>query len=1013
MRRRGRWLPALARAGLALALTCALLPLAAARADSSGASGTPVSVTQTATRTDLDNGVTTTVDSRTITLSVSDTTNLRGLQQIDVSWSGAHPTGGLVPDVNDGQKGVNLEYPMVLLECRGVDSASAPAGQQLSPETCWTAYEGFERGAAAGAPGEYFGLFPPWRLDMYASAAQRAASVGVPDPSTVLAGTSPPTSYGALLAQNPGCAPNPVQYSVPFVAASGATYYPGVLCQALPEPPEAQNPNTTNSLTFPSNETYGETGVNGVGSAKFDVFTSNENASLGCSDTVACSLVAIPVMGISCDAAAAGLPPEDQPSPTQTVPGTSQTVAQKAQADCEVAGSVPPGQPTVLTQERSVTGLLWWAPSNWRNRISIPLGFSPVANPCSVTGGSKAEVDIFGSELMTEASAQWDPHFCGDPSLFTLKHVQTGEPQARNLLAQSLGQQSPAGGVSAVYGAYNPTGTFSAPVVSAPVALTGFAIAFAVDDNLGHPIATLRLDARLLAKLLTESYPDDRSFVQPNDPGLGQNPLNITTDPEFVALNPEFGQNTTTTLASFRGGSSFDAAATLYSIASNSDVVYALTAYIERDPEAMAWMGGQPDPWGMVVNPNYKLPNSNLSLPTDAWPLLDRYDSPIGQAVNGCPPLGQTPYLDIVAAPQPTMLSIAQGVEFADPFSTTDCIPVVNNNDPNTPINMPGRVARQAPGQRFILGVVSLGEAARYDLQTASLQSNSPSPAAGQFAPPTERTFVAPTSASLRAAASLLQPDASSGTWQIPVGAIQAPSGNGAYPGTMVVYTQVPTSGLAPSDAANIAKFLRFAATSGQTEGAGYGQLPPGYLPMTPANGMGTLVAYTKAAADAVAAQNGAVPSLVPGLGTPSSSPSSSGPATSPAPHATGSTGASPAPTQSGPGTGPGTGPGGTRPGGTTAIGPPFSRGGVQAPAGAQAPVAAQSGFAGLVGRTLGVVSDVASSLTRFLLYLAALALAAAGVLYLIGRHRGLDVKALIATLRELWGGLVARYRSP
>ena len=52
---------------------------------------------------------------------------------------------------------------------------------------------------------------------------------------------------------------------------------------------------------MPSNETFGVTARNGEGSAKFDVWTAAENASLGCSQTVACSLVAVPIMGISCD----------------------------------------------------------------------------------------------------------------------------------------------------------------------------------------------------------------------------------------------------------------------------------------------------------------------------------------------------------------------------------------------------------------------------------------------------------------------------------------------------------------------------------------------------------------------------------------------------------------------------------------------------------------------------------------------------------------------------------------
>ncbi|HWB65935.1 MAG TPA: hypothetical protein VG708_03795, partial [Mycobacteriales bacterium] len=42
--------------------------------------------------------------------------------------------------------------------------------------------------------------------------------------------------------------------------------------------------------------------------------------------------------------------------------------------------------------------------------------------------------------------------------------------------------------------------------------------------------------------------------------------------------------------------------------------------------------------------------------------------------------------------------------------------------------------------------------------------------------------------------------------------------------------------------------------------GLGQGQLPPGYVPMTAANGLGRLAAYTRRAASAVAAQLGGRP---------------------------------------------------------------------------------------------------------------------------------------------------------
>jgi hypothetical protein len=107
-----------------------------------------------------------------------------------------------------------------------------------------------------------------------------------------------------------------------------------------------------------------------------------------------------------------------------------------------------------------------------------------------------------------------------------------------------------------------------------------------------------------------------------------------------------------------------------------------------------------------------------------------------------------------------------------------------------------------------------------------------------------------------------------------------------AYPGTLLISTAVPTKGLASADAQKYAKFLRYAAGPGQTAGATPGTLPAGYEPMTAANGLGSMVAYTTRAADSVAVQNGEVP-YVSGKVTPTSQPPS--PST-PVPSSSGST---------------------------------------------------------------------------------------------------------------------------
>jgi hypothetical protein len=233
------------------------------------------------------------------------------------------------------------------------------------------------------------------------------------------------------------------------------------------------------------------------------------------------------------------------------------------------------------------------------------------------------------------------------------------------------------------------------------------------------------------------------------------------------------------------------------------------------------------------------------------------------------------------------LVAIAQAMEFSIANSQTNCQTPYNwvflPPDAQKGLEKLVAVGRQTIGFRFMLGVTSLAQVSRYGLNAASLQTQVAAGTPAAFTSPSGRTFVAPSDASLQAAAKLLTPDATTQTWPIPYEVMRTkPEGTGAYPGAMLVYAQVPTKGLPPGEASQYGQLLKFAAGDGQVPGTTVGQLPPGYLPMTSANGLGALAAYTKDAADAVAAQSGTVPPIVPGVATPSASssppPSSSSP---------------------------------------------------------------------------------------------------------------------------------------
>jgi len=278
----------------------------------------------------------------------------------------------------------------------------------------------------------------------------------------------------------------------------------------------------------------------------------------------------------------------------------------------------------------------------------------------------------------------------------------------------------------------------------------------------------------------------------------------------------------------------------------------------------------------MTVNSAYK----GISLPVSLWPLNSTYEPPSWtsgtQVQNMCYAKSPSPLLPLIAAPISDLPDIAEDIQFYLAQSDTAC-PSFDPTEPETWVLSP--LGPQGVGFRFMIGVTTLADAKRYDLSTASLltYTNPDTPAA--FTSPSGMTFVAPTNAALDSAASLLSADPSQHDWNFPYSLYQQDSTKAeqAYPGTMLVYADVPTKGLKAADASDYANFLRFAATSGQAAGGGIGQLAAGYLPMTSADHLGAEAAYTESAAAAVAAQKGAIPSLTPGTTGSGSGGSGSG----------------------------------------------------------------------------------------------------------------------------------------
>lgn len=751
----------------------------------------------------------TVVDERTVTVNANQTRELRGRERIRLTWSGAHPSGGRAANPY-GETGMAQEYPVVIMQCRGLDDPSLPAAKQVAPETCWTSTRLQRTQSVADR-------VAVWRHDLYADEADRAQKSGL-DPF-------PAEECNDIASLS--------THITPFVAADGDVYRG---CSSDTMPPEAAV-----GASYPAAEVAAFTDKSGNGNASFEIRTAIENESLGCSTTVACSIVVIPIMGISCI---------------------------DNDRECRRSGQFDAGSSNFNNQgvDASVSPALWWSESNWRNRFSIPLTFALPPNTCDVLDPRPA-VGFYGSELMSQATSQWAPAYCLDQDRFKFQHGRMSDAAGFRLMEEG----SAVGAL--VSGEHELRGTDK--VGYAPTAVTGFAISYVVDrpDNAGE-YTTLRLNARLLAKLLTQSYTG--SDLGRQHPGMGENPLSINQDPEFQRLNPGLDSIAR------------EAGATLLSLSESSDVITTLTSYINEDAAARAFIAGQADQWGMVVNPSYK----GIGLPISEWPLRDTF---IPTSQQECLQQNRSVYFNQLAAPVTSMRTIAEAVLDAWPNVQTKCDRSVSTD----PWKL-GRIDRQGLGTRFMFGVVSLGDAARFGLRTAALQTKG-------------TTYVGPTDAGLTRAITLATQERDGQPFVLDQGKLRADGR--AYPGTMVVYTAARLTGMAKADAATVASFIRIATTEGQQSGRGNGQLPAGYLPIRKQGATRKLFLAARGVADAVEAQKAPVeptddPSDDPTddpSGDPSGDPTGPGngssdplppasPPSAPAPSASTSTSASPAP---------------------------------------------------------------------------------------------------------------------
>jgi len=441
------------------------------------------------------------------------------------------------------------------------------------------------------------------------------------------------------------------------------------------------------------------------------------------------------------------------------------------------------------------------AAANWAAHIVVPLTFLPKTDACPA--GQKS-YPIVGNEQMAEAMRLWAPEACHvTAARYSL--IQLSDDLSREQLAEADPGLSFVGrAISA--GDLPPSG----PVVYAPVALSGLTIAYEIDQSSpynaapdtkvhdGTPLTGMRLTPRLVAKLLTQSYRNGVSVFAPEmQPGgaLAGNPTDLSDDPEFQALNPEFKGLMYSLWVSD----------SVITPGTGADAISDLWSWINGDKDARAFLDGVPDRGpdgkpGMVVNPNYK----GISLPISSFLKQDPFCYVPQPDAHPPSPALCGPDVHPSAS---TMLIAGRGIARGNSLAKTTWVPT------NNPPSYEG--STQNTGRHSLMGIVDTGTAQRFGLQTALLQNAS-------------GAFVAADDAGLTAAARGMP---TVDTVQIPDPRTATPD---AYPLAHVTYAATVPSALTKEEGAAYADFLSYAVSRGQVSGASIGALAPGYVPLPP-----------------------------------------------------------------------------------------------------------------------------------------------------------------------------------
>ncbi len=452
----------------------------------------------------------------------------------------------------------------------------------------------------------------------------------------------------------------------------------------------------------------------------------------------------------------------------------------------------------------------------WAQRVAIPLDFQPLTRSCSL--GSE-ERRVAGAETISAAITRWQPVLCGDG--VTFGYSLLGDGEARRLIVR---EDESASRLAFVTSAFSEEERQGATIKYAPVAQSAIVVAYNIDFALnsesaiavknGTRVGELVLNARLVAKLLTQSYRNDipDSGIAG---GVTANPVSIVKDPEFLRLNPDFRDF---------GISAFPPGIV---VALGGNDAHALVwRWLRSDPLARGFLAGVPDESGMRINSAYESLDLDIT-PSDAFPKADL--STLQEDPAPPPGFGTLDMRPYAADYQEASLRVLRGESGARTAWDPTRLP-------------PSYVSTgvQRPGARFMIAIVDAPSAARFGLRAAKLVN-----AAGQA--------VLPTAEAITTTIASAPVDAATGVRTIDPALVQS----GTYPLTLPIYAAVNYCAADEAALNDYKTLLDYAVGPGQSPGDRSGQLPNGYVPLAAADVAATTamtMSFDTAAADCASA---------------------------------------------------------------------------------------------------------------------------------------------------------------